>query len=61
MKELMVESIDVQDFSPIDVLIGADVADKLYMGGKLTLCCGLVEIERLVGWTLLKNIDSYKR
>lgn len=44
--------------SPIEVLIGADVAGKLYTGRRHILPCGLVAVETLLGWTLMGKIPE---
>jgi len=44
--------------SPIDVLIGADVAGKLMTGKKFTLKNGLSAFETLLGWTLIGKIPK---
>lgn len=43
---------------PIEVLIGADVAGKIYTGRRHLLTCGLVAIETLLGWTLIGKIPT---
>ncbi|XP_060525268.1 uncharacterized protein LOC132701403 [Cylas formicarius] len=47
---------DTSDESPIEVLIGADVAGRLYTGRRFILTCGLVAMETLLGWTLMGKI-----
>ncbi|KAJ8916390.1 hypothetical protein NQ315_014600 [Exocentrus adspersus] len=41
---------------PIEILIGADVCEKLYTGKRYILDCGLVAVETLLGWTLSLRI-----
>lgn len=48
--------IYLQDSSPIELLIGADVAGKLFTGQKKILKCGLVAIETVLGWALMGKV-----
>lgn len=44
----------------IDILIGADVAGKLFTGNKFELCNGLTALETLLGWTVMGKVpDTY--
>ncbi|XP_050517597.1 uncharacterized protein LOC126892168 [Diabrotica virgifera virgifera] len=56
LKRLNIEITDSGDTSPIEVLIGADIAGKLYTGRRHILGCGLVAVETLLGWTLMGKI-----
>ncbi|KAF6207540.1 hypothetical protein GE061_015987 [Apolygus lucorum] len=49
-----------QGEGPVDVLIGADVAGKIWTGRRIVLKCGLVAMETVLGWTLMdfEHIDS---
>ncbi|KAG5869803.1 hypothetical protein JTB14_037538 [Gonioctena quinquepunctata] len=61
MEELKTLHIDLHDTlgsDPIEILIGADVAGKLYTGRRHILTCGLVAVETLLGWTLMGRIPS---
>ena len=44
-----------------ELLIGADVAGKLYTGRMHMLSCGLVAIETLLGWTIMGKLPSGSR
>ncbi|XP_050505190.1 uncharacterized protein LOC126883584 [Diabrotica virgifera virgifera] len=56
LKRLNIEITDSGDTSPIEVLIGADIAGKLYTGRRHILGCELVAVETLLGWTLMGKI-----
>ncbi|XP_050512920.1 uncharacterized protein LOC126888607 [Diabrotica virgifera virgifera] len=56
LKRLNKEITDSGDRSPIEILIGADIAGKLYTGRRHILGCGLVAVETLLGWTLMGKI-----
>lgn len=59
MDELRQKDIPLSDFNspgPIEVLIGSDVAGKLYTGRTFKLATGLVAVEMLLGWTLMGKI-----
>ncbi|XP_076278392.1 uncharacterized protein LOC143208144 [Lasioglossum baleicum] len=47
-----------QESSPIDVLIGADVAGKLLTGKKCELRNGLVALETSLGWTVIGKLPG---
>lgn len=49
---------DTSNETPIEVLIEADVAGRLYTGRKHILPCGLVAIETFLGWTLMGKIPQ---
>ncbi|XP_050509028.1 uncharacterized protein LOC126886209 [Diabrotica virgifera virgifera] len=55
-KRLNIEITDSGDTSPIEILIGADIAGKLYTGRRHILGCRLVDVETLLGWTLMGKI-----
>ncbi|XP_050503531.1 uncharacterized protein LOC126882602 [Diabrotica virgifera virgifera] len=56
LKRLNIEITDSGDTSPIEILIGVDIAGKLYTGRRHILGCGLVAVENLLGWTLMGKI-----
>lgn len=60
IRELKNEKIhltDTQENSgPIEVLLGADVAGKLFTGKRVELKTGLVAIETKLGWTLMGKV-----
>lgn len=59
MDDLRQKDIPLSDFNtpgPIEVLIGSDVAGKLYTGRTLKLTTGLVAVEMLLGWTLMGKV-----
>lgn len=49
---------DTSNETPIEVLIGSDVAGRLYTGRRHVLPCGLVAIETFLGWTLMGKIPQ---
>lgn len=58
-EELRLLDIQISDSvtsSPIELLIGSDIAGKLYTGRRHVLQCGLVAMETLLGWTLMGKI-----
>ncbi|KAJ8985568.1 hypothetical protein NQ317_011530 [Molorchus minor] len=55
LKQLHIEITDTND-GPIDVLIGADIAGKLFTGKRYVLKCGLIAMETLLGWTLMGKV-----
>ncbi|XP_044751642.1 uncharacterized protein LOC123311641 [Coccinella septempunctata] len=57
LKRMGVEITDTTD-GPIDVLVGADIAGKLFSGRKQDLDCGLVAVHTLLGWTLMGKLKS---
>ncbi|GBM18019.1 hypothetical protein AVEN_238408-1 [Araneus ventricosus] len=55
--------LDIEDnLGPIDVLIGADVAGRLFTGKRRVLSSGLVALESYLGWTIMgeTNFPSEK-
>lgn len=60
LKGFNINLCDQGDPAPIEILIGADVAGKLYTGQKRILSNGLVAIETLLGWTLMGRIPLHK-
>ncbi|GFX61624.1 integrase catalytic domain-containing protein [Trichonephila clavipes] len=50
------------DSGLIDILVGADVASRLFTGKRIVLSSGLVAIETYLGWTLMgkSNLLSEK-
>ncbi|BET01447.1 Retrotransposon protein [Nesidiocoris tenuis] len=52
-REIMIS--DVRD-GPIDILIGADVAGKLFTGREEVLSNGLVAMETNLGWTVMGRV-----
>lgn len=57
LKQIGIEITDLQD-GPVDVLVGSDVAGKLFSGRKHDLECGLVAIHTLLGWTLMGKLKT---
>lgn len=62
LNELKQHSIELSDVqhprTTIDILIGADVAAKLWTGRKLELSSGLVAMETSLGWTLSGKLPN---
>ncbi|XP_055938030.1 uncharacterized protein LOC129968202 [Argiope bruennichi] len=60
LKELNDYGIHVNDDydGPIEILIGADVAEKLITGGCKSLSCGLTAMETRLGWTIMGRIPQ---
>ena len=58
MKELQELNIKIIDRSqaPIEILIGADIAGKLFCGEQHILKCGLVAMKTKLGWTLMDKV-----
>ncbi|XP_050298613.1 uncharacterized protein LOC126737669 isoform X1 [Anthonomus grandis grandis] len=59
MEELRTLNIKISDShnsGPIELLIGSDIAGKLYTGKRHILRCGLVAVETLLGWVLMGKI-----
>ncbi|XP_072403151.1 uncharacterized protein [Diabrotica undecimpunctata] len=56
LRKLNIEISDSYDSTPIELLIGSDIAGKLYTGRRHILNCNLVAIETLLGWTLMEKI-----
>ncbi|XP_044759014.1 uncharacterized protein LOC123316831 [Coccinella septempunctata] len=57
LKQMGEEITDTTD-GPIDVLVGADIAGKLFSRRKQYLDCGLVAVHTLLGWTLMGKLKS---
>lgn len=56
-KELKKLGIQITDSADqIEILIGADVAGKIFTGKRHLLACGLVAVETLLGWTLMGKV-----
>lgn len=55
LDKLGVTITDIQD-GPIEILLGADVAGKLFTGNKHTLSCGLTALETKLGWTVMGKV-----
>ncbi|GBO42975.1 hypothetical protein AVEN_98633-1 [Araneus ventricosus] len=63
LKSKNVQMFDIEDnLGPIDVLIGADVAGRLFAGKRRVLYSGLVALESYLGWTIMgkTNLPSEK-
>ncbi|XP_050309972.1 uncharacterized protein LOC126745954 [Anthonomus grandis grandis] len=58
INQLGITLSDTSDELPIEVLVGADVAGKLYTGQRYVLPCGLVAMETLLGWSLMGKIPE---
>ena len=60
MKELQDLNIKINDRSqaPIEILIGADIAGKLFCGEQHILKCGLVAMKTKLGWTLMGKVAT---
>ena len=60
MKELKDLDIKINDKSqaPIEILIGADIAGKLFVGEQHILKCGLVAMKTKLGWTLMGKLTT---
>ncbi|XP_072389479.1 uncharacterized protein [Diabrotica undecimpunctata] len=56
LRKLNIEISDSYDSTPIELLIGSDIAGKLYTGRRHIFNCNLVAIETLLGWTLMGKI-----
>ncbi|KAJ8977557.1 hypothetical protein NQ317_019132 [Molorchus minor] len=56
--QLGISLSDTSNETPIEVLIGSDVAGRLYTGRRHVLPCGLVAIETFLGWTLMGKIPQ---
>ncbi|KAJ8916963.1 hypothetical protein NQ315_008363 [Exocentrus adspersus] len=48
---------DAGSTGPIEILIGADAAGKLYTGTVHALSCGLLAVETKLGWTIMGKAD----
>ncbi|GIY83881.1 hypothetical protein CDAR_224041 [Caerostris darwini] len=44
--------------SSVHLLIGADIASKLFTGKIVNLSCGLVAMETLLGWSLMGKLEN---
>ncbi|XP_054281343.1 uncharacterized protein LOC128999010 [Macrosteles quadrilineatus] len=57
IQELIEKNVSLTDIHetklPIGILIGADIAGKLFTGNTIQLKSGLVAMETLLGWTLM--------
>ncbi|GBN46179.1 hypothetical protein AVEN_237441-1 [Araneus ventricosus] len=54
LKSMNIQMFDIKDnLGPIDVLIGADVAGRLFTGKRRVLSSGLVAMESYLGWTIM--------
>ncbi|XP_035226364.1 uncharacterized protein LOC118198720 [Stegodyphus dumicola] len=54
LRSMNIPFYDTEDSSgPIDLLIGADVAGRLFTDRKIVLSSGIVAIETYLGWTLI--------
>ncbi|BES91553.1 Pao retrotransposon peptidase [Nesidiocoris tenuis] len=58
LSKLDVRLSDFGSSGPIEILIGADVAGKLFTGNHASLSSGLVAIETKLGWTLIGKMPS---
>ena len=60
MKELQDLNIKINDRSqaPIEILIGADIAGKLFGGEQHIPKCGLVAMKTKLGWTLMGKVAT---
>ncbi|XP_031359036.1 uncharacterized protein LOC116182634 [Photinus pyralis] len=56
LDRLQIKISDVTIATPVEILIGADVAGKLLTGKKYVLDCGPVAVETYLGWTLLGKV-----
>lgn len=57
LKEFGIEISDLKE-GPVDILIGADIAGKLFTGQKRELKCGLIAMETALGWTLMGKMKQ---
>ncbi|KAF5282887.1 hypothetical protein FQR65_LT14190 [Abscondita terminalis] len=57
LQSLGIQVTDCNDGS-IDLLVGADIAGKLYTGERHELKCGLVTMKTVLGWTLVGKAVS---
>ncbi|XP_071036497.1 uncharacterized protein [Parasteatoda tepidariorum] len=57
MQEMVLKGISLSDIGnhrqPIELLIGADEAGKLYNGKVCNLACGLTAVETYLGWVIM--------
>nr|XP_042912336.1 uncharacterized protein LOC122272567 [Parasteatoda tepidariorum] len=62
LKELKELGIQITDCGkgrpPIELLIGADIAGKLYTGQTQVLKCGLVAVQTHLGWTIMGRSEN---
>ncbi|XP_018575220.1 uncharacterized protein LOC108914014 [Anoplophora glabripennis] len=58
VRSLNIELSDVNEPGPIELLLGADVASKIYGGDYRELKCGLVATKTCLGWTLIGKIST---
>ncbi|GBN68725.1 hypothetical protein AVEN_67969-1 [Araneus ventricosus] len=64
LKSMNIQMFDIEDnLGPIDVLIGADVAGRLFTRKRRVLSSGLVAMESYLGWTIMEktNLPSEKK
>ncbi|KAJ8871346.1 hypothetical protein PR048_027663 [Dryococelus australis] len=54
------EKLRHDDSSPVEVLAGADVADKLLTGERIILEDGLVAANTYLGWRLMEKVPDYE-
>ncbi|GBM03703.1 hypothetical protein AVEN_134929-1 [Araneus ventricosus] len=58
LKSMNIQMFDIEDnLGPTDVLIGADVAGRLFTGKRRVLCSGLVTLESYLGWTIMRKTN----
>ncbi|GBN38796.1 hypothetical protein AVEN_75281-1 [Araneus ventricosus] len=63
LKSMNIQMFDIEaNLGPIDVLIGADVAGRLFTGKRRVLSSGLLAMESYLGWTIMgkTNLPSEK-
>ncbi|GBM11178.1 hypothetical protein AVEN_207717-1 [Araneus ventricosus] len=54
LKSMNIRMFDIEDkLGPIDFIIGADVAGRLFTGKRRVLSSGLVALESYLGWTIM--------
>lgn len=61
VSELARQNIRLSDMNAgtdIDILVGSDIAGKLWTGKRVILSSGLVAMETLLGWTLCGKVPS---
>lgn len=56
LRKLHIQLSDIKDAAPIELLIGSDIAGRLYTGKRHILSSNLVAIQTLLGWTLMGRI-----
>ncbi|KAF2900797.1 hypothetical protein ILUMI_05397 [Ignelater luminosus] len=60
LEEVGIRLSDTSGSDPIELLIGADFAGKLYTGRRHILKNGLVAVETTLGWTLMGQVPTSK-